>query len=323
MLRKRMKLLLPVCLAVVFGCFLMLDAEGKSKTKRSRKSSSTRRSRRTPSKSTSERSKPVGRTKVTMKNGETFRGLIMHETDMLLVLDVGVGQLSLKKEDIEKIEQLPEEPSKEEEDKSAAEAKTTSKKEKNAAGRQPSDLSGDEFYKKMGFASPEEYQKRWGIASLEEEAAEVAKYEPGSTKAYEWVDVKAAIEKAKKEKLPVLFYYFDPSNRRAGYYFEKKLFENPRFEKFKDRFIMVKSNSIEDIKGEGKLAIDDENRGKTGVRFLDYHLNLIHAIQRIEKNEYFRDVAERAEDINTTLKLQEAAQSLESQMKKSEKADEK
>ncbi|MEW6356433.1 MAG: hypothetical protein AB1696_08915 [Planctomycetota bacterium] len=223
---------------------------------------------------------------VRLKNGNLFKGEIIFESDTFVILDIGAGQTTLQKTDIKEIirEDRFVVPPKQEGAKEAPTSQTqpteATKKPPQKAGasskmdakaRAEVDRKREDEERKR---KEEEEERRWGLTSLEWEAEDIKVHTPGAPAMFTWAGLEETLATVKDGAKPALLYAYNPTHKQDAYYYEKKVFPNPKFERLNLDFLLVLVDSTKEIKNEELKVCMEAIRGKTGVVILNKDLTV-------------------------------------------------
>lgn len=114
----------------------------------------------------------------------------------------------------------------------------------------------------------------WGLKSLDVEKDQIDAYQPGNPGAYEWKALADAIPAIKTGEKPALLYLYLPGDKKSAYYYEKKLFPNPKHEGLDKDFLLVKLSAGEEAKVDEMKAALKPVAGKAGVAIVGKDLTI-------------------------------------------------
>lgn len=186
--------------------------------------------------------RPTSAAEVRLKNGNIIKGEIVIETDSIVIVDIGGGQITLQKENIKEIlrkdrfgsaTETPDKPSR---DKKSADAEDAAGKGPTRKGRAEKESGKDEAKEKRDAErkakaeaarkAKEEAEKEentWGLKSLdlEENQEAIKAYTPGNPAKYEWKALADALPAIKEGAKPALLYVYalevaKPDEPKAG-----------------------------------------------------------------------------------------------------------
>ncbi|NOZ20761.1 MAG: hypothetical protein GXP25_06695 [Planctomycetes bacterium] len=223
---------------------------------------------------------------VRMKNGNLFKGEIVFESNTFIILDIGAGQITLQKSNIKKIIKKDRfaVPPKKEGAKAASrpEKQAQAPARKTSPGARPSPKTDAHARAEAERARKEEERKRkeeeeeqrWGLTSLEWEAENIKAHTPGTPAMFAWKGLEESLAAIREGTKPALVYAYNPEEKRETYYYEKKLFPNPRFSRLNLDFLLVMVDSTKEVKKEELKSCMNDLSGKTGVAILNKDLGV-------------------------------------------------